>query len=62
MSIGGNVSEEMMRAAEQHAQQKLAELDEQNAKKRKTLIRVGTMMLFTVLLLIAVVVAWMSMK
>ena len=62
MSIGENVSEEMMRAAEQHAQQKLAELDEQNAKKRKTLIRVGTMMLFTVLLLIAVVVAWMSMK
>ena len=56
------VSAELMRAAESHAQKQLSDLEEQRKKRKRSLIKLGAMMIFTVLILIFTTIAWFTMN
>ena len=56
------VSEELLEAAEAHAEQQIAELKEKSRKRKKSLIKLGAMTLLSVIIFIFTTIAWFTMS
>lgn len=47
-----DIDDELMKAAEAHAEAQVADLEEEKRKRKKTLIKLGAMLTLTVLILV----------
>ena len=47
-----DIDDELMKAAESHAEAQVADLEEEKKKRKKTLIKLGAMLTLTVLILV----------
>ncbi|SDB41285.1 hypothetical protein SAMN02910317_02070 [Ruminococcaceae bacterium FB2012] len=57
-----DIDDELMEAAEAHAEAQVANLEEEKKKRKKTLIKLGAMLTLTVLILVFTTIAWFSMN
>ena len=56
------VSEELLEAAEAHAEKQIADLKEENQKRKRSLIKLGIMTLLSVIIFVFTTIAWFSMN
>lgn len=56
------VSEELLEAAEAHANKQIADIKEENRKRKRNLIKLGAMTLLSVIIFIFTTIAWFSMN